>query len=138
MDLGLAGRVALVTGGSKGIGRACALGLAAEGCRVAIAARGADALREAAAELEKAGAEALAVPADLAEAGGARAVVDAVVGRFGRLDVLVNNAGAIRAATSWRRPPSSGRRTGGSRSSATCAWPRPPSRPCAPAGGAGS
>lgn len=95
MDLGLAGRVALVTGGSKGIGRACAAGLAAEGCRVAVCARGREALEEAATELEAAGAEALAVPADLSEPGMAGEVVAAVLRRFGGLDVLVNNAGAI-------------------------------------------
>lgn len=96
MDLGLRGRVVLVTGGSKGIGWACASAFAAEGCRVALCARNPEALREAAAELGRQGAEAHAVPADLAEAGAAGRVVDAVVGRFGALDVLVNNAGAIR------------------------------------------
>jgi NAD(P)-dependent dehydrogenase (short-subunit alcohol dehydrogenase family) len=96
MELGLQGRVALVTGGSKGIGRACAAGLAAEGCRVALCARGAEALERAAAELAAKGAEVLTVAADLVEADAARRVVEATVSRFGRLDVLVNNAGAIR------------------------------------------
>lgn len=96
MELGLAGRVALVTGGSRGIGRACAVGLAAEGCPVAITARGEDALRATAAALEARGAQVLAVPADLTEPEAAQRVVDAVVSRFGRLEILVNNAGAIR------------------------------------------
>ncbi len=96
VELGLNGRVALVTGGSKGIGRACAAGLAAEGCRVALCARGAEALQRAVAELGAKGAEVLTVAADLAEADGARRVVEAAVAHFGRLDILVNNAGAIR------------------------------------------
>ena len=96
MELGLQGRVALVTGGSKGIGRACAAGLAAEGCRLALCARGAEGLARVAAELGAKGAEVLTVAADLAEPGAAGRVVEATVARFGRLDVLVNNAGAIR------------------------------------------
>ena len=67
MELGISGRVALVTGGSKGIGRAVAAGLASEGCRIAIAARGADALRETAEALGAKGAEVLTLSADLAE-----------------------------------------------------------------------
>src|SRR3972149_5888608 len=96
MELGLQGRVALVTGGSKGIGRACAAGLAAEGCRLALCARGAEGLARVAADLGAKGAEVLTVAADLAEPGAAGRVVEATVARFGRLDVLVNNAGAIR------------------------------------------
>jgi 3-oxoacyl-[acyl-carrier protein] reductase len=96
VDLGISGRVALVTGGSKGIGRAVAAGLAAEGCRVVLAARGAEALREAADALTAKGGEVLTLPADLTEPDAPRRVVEAVVKRFGRLEILVNNAGAIR------------------------------------------
>ena len=99
MELGLNGRVALVTGGSKGIGRACAAGLAAEGCRLVLCARGAEALERAAGELGAKGAEVLAVAADLAATDAAGRVVDAAVARFGRLDILVNNAGAIRGGS---------------------------------------
>src|SRR5437879_4831144 len=95
MDLGLKGQVALVTGGSKGIGKAVARGLAQEGARVAICARGKESLEAAAAELSAAtGAEVFAVAGDLTRAEDAQRVVDATAARFGRIDVLVNNAGA--------------------------------------------
>jgi NAD(P)-dependent dehydrogenase (short-subunit alcohol dehydrogenase family) len=92
MELGLQGRVAIVTGGSKGIGRACAAALAAEGCAVALCARGAEPLERTAEELRAKGAEVLTVAADLAQPDSAARVVETTVGRFGRLDVLVNNA----------------------------------------------
>jgi 3-oxoacyl-[acyl-carrier protein] reductase len=91
MDLGLDGRVAIVAGGSRGIGRATALALAGEGCRVAVAARGENDLAETKAELEAAGAEALAVRADLTLAGDAEHLVTETAARFGRIDVLVNS-----------------------------------------------
>jgi len=96
VELGIAGRVALVTGGSKGIGRAVAAGLASEGCRVAIVARGAEMLRETADVLGAKGAEVLTVVADLTAPEASRRVIDAVVARFGAVEILVNNAGAIR------------------------------------------
>jgi 3-oxoacyl-[acyl-carrier protein] reductase len=95
MDLGLKGKVALVTGGSKGIGKAVARGLAEEGARVAICARTEGPLRAAADEIAKAtGSEVYPVVADLTRAGDARRAVDETVARFGRIDVLVNNAGS--------------------------------------------
>jgi NAD(P)-dependent dehydrogenase (short-subunit alcohol dehydrogenase family) len=94
VDLGLQGRSALVTGGSMGIGRAAALVLAAEGCRVAIAARGAEALAQAAQEI---GRDTLAVRADCTQPADIRRMVAEVLARFGRLDVLVNSIGAAKS-----------------------------------------
>jgi 3-oxoacyl-[acyl-carrier protein] reductase len=95
MDLGLKGKVALVTGGSKGIGKAVARGLADEGAKVAICARTQSELDATAAELSKmTGSEVFAVAGDLTKEEGVRRIVDATVGRFARIDILVNNAGA--------------------------------------------
>ncbi len=95
MDLGLTGKVVLVTGGSKGIGKAVARGLAEEGARVAITARGKEALDRAASEITKAtGGEVFTVVGDLTKPGDAERIVEAVAGHFGRIDVLINNAGA--------------------------------------------
>jgi 3-oxoacyl-[acyl-carrier protein] reductase len=99
MDLGLAGKAAIITGGSAGIGRAVALSLAREGVRVAICARRAEPLEEAAAGLrEDTGGEILAVPADVANAEDVRRLLDRAVERFGGLDILVNNAGTSAAS----------------------------------------
>jgi 3-oxoacyl-[acyl-carrier protein] reductase len=87
-------RVALVTGAGRGIGRAVALALAGEGYRVALVARTGPELEEVAREIEGDGGEALVVSTDLADAASAEAAVQRAVERFGRLDVLVNNAGA--------------------------------------------
>lgn len=94
MDLGLKGRCALVSGGSMGIGKAAALELAAEGCRVAIAARGREALDAAAAEI---GQGTLAVQADCTRPQDVQRMVAEVHGRFGRIDILVNSIGAARS-----------------------------------------
>jgi len=95
MDLGLKGQAALVTGGSKGIGKAVARGLAQEGARIAICARGKESLEAAATELAAAtGAEVFGVAGDLTRAADAKRIVDATVARFGRVDILINNAGA--------------------------------------------
>ncbi len=99
MDLGVTGRVALVTAASKGLGRAAAAALAQEGAKVVICARGADALAEAEAELA-ASTEVLGVVADVTDPGAPRRLVDATVERFGRLDILVANAGGPPAARS--------------------------------------
>lgn len=94
MDLGLAGKAALVTASSKGIGRAIAHALAREGARVALCARDLAATERAADEIRAAtGAETLAVECDLADPAQIDALVESVLARFGTLHVLVNNAG---------------------------------------------
>ena len=92
MDLGIAGRVALVTAASRGLGRASALALAREGAKVAICARGAEALADAEAELAGC-TQVLALRADVADPASPATLVAATVERFGRLDILVANAG---------------------------------------------
>ena len=94
MQLGLKGKVAAVTGGSEGIGKATALRLAGLGAKVAICARRAEVLEKTAAEIRKLGAEVLAVTADVTKAGDMERFVEQTVQRFGRIDILVNNAGA--------------------------------------------
>ena len=89
MNLELTGRVAIIAGGSRGIGRATALALAAEGCRVAIAARDAEQLEAARRAVEGEGVEALAVQADLTKAADAERLVAQTAERFGRIDILV-------------------------------------------------
>jgi NAD(P)-dependent dehydrogenase (short-subunit alcohol dehydrogenase family) len=91
MDLQLEGKVAVITGGSAGIGLAIARGLAAEGANVVLCARDEDRLRSAAAELP--GVRVLTVPADLAVPGEPERVAEAVAAEFGGADILINNAG---------------------------------------------
>jgi 3-oxoacyl-[acyl-carrier protein] reductase len=99
MDLGLNGKVAMLTGASRGLGRAMALALAAEGVRVSICARGGDLLQQAAAELKAAGASVLAQPADVNDAAAMEAWTAATVQQFGGVDILVNNAGGAKVGT---------------------------------------
>jgi 3-oxoacyl-[acyl-carrier protein] reductase len=93
MELGVSGRVALVTASSKGLGRASAEALAAEGAKVVITARGEEVLRQTEAIIAGAGGDVLAVPSDVTEPEAPRRLVEATVERFGRLDILVGNAG---------------------------------------------
>ena len=93
MDLGLKGKVGVVTGASRGIGRAIALGLASEGCQVALAARGEEALEAVAGEVRAAGGEALAVPGDLTLPGSAERLIARAAETFGGVDILINNLG---------------------------------------------
>src|SRR5437870_1766305 len=97
MELGLAGRVALVTGRSEALGRATALALAREGCAVVICARRPEPLRAVAQEIEAAGGDVLAVPTDVSRADQVEALLRALQARYGRLDILVNNAGTSAA-----------------------------------------
>jgi 3-oxoacyl-[acyl-carrier protein] reductase len=93
MDLGLKGKVAIVTGGTEGIGKATALKLAQEGASVAICARRKELLDRVAAEISRTGAQVLAVAADMSRNEDIERFMRAVVDRFGRIDILVNNAG---------------------------------------------
>jgi NAD(P)-dependent dehydrogenase (short-subunit alcohol dehydrogenase family) len=93
LELGLKGKVAVVTGGTEGIGRATALRLAREGAQVAICARRQEMLDKTVVEIKKLGADALAVAADMSKSADVERFMKAVIGRFGRIDILVNNAG---------------------------------------------
>jgi 3-oxoacyl-[acyl-carrier protein] reductase len=94
MDLGIAGKVALVTASSRGLGKASAMALAAEGAKVVITARGEEALSKARREIERAGTgEVMAITADITEAGTPARVVRETLDRFGAIDILVANAG---------------------------------------------
>src|SRR5262245_56571826 len=91
----LDGKVALVTGGNKGIGRGIARGLAAEGASLTLVARGADTLQRAADEMAAGGTRVLGLPADITVERQVQEVFARTLEHFGRLDILVNNAGAF-------------------------------------------
>jgi NAD(P)-dependent dehydrogenase (short-subunit alcohol dehydrogenase family) len=95
----LSGRVAIVTGGSIGLGRQMAEGLAEMGAKLVLCARRKERCLEAAGELEKLGVEVLALGCDVKDPGSIQAVAEATVQQFGRIDILINNAG-----TSWGAP----------------------------------
>jgi citronellol/citronellal dehydrogenase len=108
----LTGRVAVVTGASRGIGRAIALGLAGEGCDVVIAAKSTESTEKlpgsiftVAAEVEALGAQALPVPVDVRDADQIEGMAAQALERFGRIDLLVNNAGALHWAGILDTPP---------------------------------
>jgi len=104
MDLGLREKVALITGGSRGIGKACALVLAEEGCSVGICARGKEGLDEAAEQIESKGGEVLAMQADVSKLQDIKNFVAAAASKFGRVDILVNNAGTGRLSDLMELP----------------------------------
>jgi 3-oxoacyl-[acyl-carrier protein] reductase len=93
MDFGISGKVALVTAGSKGLGRASAAALAAEGVKVVICARGEETLRSTEAAIRSAGGEVHAIPADVTDPAAPGRLVDETRERYGSLDILVANAG---------------------------------------------
>ncbi len=106
MDLGLRDKVALVLAASKGLGRACAAALAAEGAHVTIGARNEQVLEKTAQEIQRAsGSRVLAVPTDVTRQENLEAIVAATVREFGRIDILVNNAGGPPAGKSSRGQP---------------------------------
>jgi 3-oxoacyl-[acyl-carrier protein] reductase len=93
MDLGLRGKVALVTGASRGIGKAIAKSLLSEGCAVAICGRNSDRLNDAAGELARGGTRVVPVPADITDGLAVAKFVNTALEAFGRVDILINNAG---------------------------------------------
>jgi 3-oxoacyl-[acyl-carrier protein] reductase len=95
-------RIAFVTGASRGIGRACALALAAAGARVVVAARQRDKLEQVAAEIRAAGSEAFVAEMDLSAADSIRAAFNAASKDFGRIDILVNNAAITKDGLAMR------------------------------------
>ena len=89
----LTGKSVIITGGSKGLGRAMALGLAEAGARVAVVSRSKNLIEETAQEIIRAGGEAMAVPADVRSEHDVEKMVEIVAGQYGGIDILVNNAG---------------------------------------------
>jgi len=103
----LEGKVAVVTGGGRGIGRAVALGLAREGARVVVAARSTGQVSQVAEEIARHGGEAVAVECDVSQEAAVKAMISEVINRYGRLDVLVNNAGVGNIRPVWGTPQAS-------------------------------
>lgn len=99
MELGLRGKIALITGGSRGIGRAIAHAFAQEGCHLALAARSKEALEQTAEELRAQQVQVLTVPADVTIADDSKRLVEQTTQHFGRIDVLVLNAGGAPGGT---------------------------------------
>lgn len=100
MDFGLEGKVAVVGGASKGLGRACALGLAHEGARVVVCSRSVENLTLAAREIAyETGAEVVPVPSDLSTLDGVQSLINQTVEQMGGLDIIVNNSGGPPAGT---------------------------------------
>jgi len=104
MDLGLKGKVALITGASQGIGKAIALTLAEEGCNLAICARRKEALDSSAKEIRTKGVEVLAIQSDVTKPEDNKNFVSQAAKKFGRIDILVNNAGHGNASDPMELP----------------------------------
>jgi 3-oxoacyl-[acyl-carrier protein] reductase len=94
--MSLSGRVALVTGASQGIGRACALKLAQNGAAVALAARNQEKLQQLVSEITASGGKAAAFPVDVAHEDQVKSAFKSAIAQFGKIDILVNNAGITR------------------------------------------
>src|ERR1700730_1060179 len=93
MELGLRGRVAAITGGSKGIGRAIARALAGEGVDLVLRARGKDQLEHAAEEIRQVGVRVITIPTDIMSSDSVNAAAGAVKGQFSTVHIVINNAG---------------------------------------------
>jgi gluconate 5-dehydrogenase len=102
--LDLTGKVAIVTGGSRGLGLQIAAALGEMGARLAITARKSDELEEARAQLARQSIEALPIPCDLSQPQAIEPMVDAALARYGQIDILVNNAGATWGAAAEDHP----------------------------------
>ena len=98
MDKQLGGKVAVITGASRGIGRAIAVALAGQGASLVLAARDREALDETAKNVAKAGGEAMVVPVEMTDEGSLKNLIRAAGDHFGRIDILVNNAGITHSA----------------------------------------
>ena len=101
MDFGLSNKSALITGGSRGIGRSIALALAAEGCDIAITARGTEDLHATVGDIEAAGVRSLGIPIDMSDPEAPESAVAQSITAFGRLDILVNNVGGSSGARTF-------------------------------------
>ncbi len=99
MDFGIEGKTALVTGGSRGLGRQAALSLASEGVNVAICGRTQDMLDKAVAEIEATGASSIGILADVSDPDSIEPLHKQVVEKFGPIDILFNNVGGTRSKT---------------------------------------
>ena len=102
MDLALTGKVAMITGGSHGLGKQAAHSLAREGCKVSICARGQENLDETAAEFKSKGYEVLAVQADVMKKEDLQKFFDETVKSLGEADILVNNAGGRKGVVDFQ------------------------------------
>src|SRR5437763_613316 len=96
------GKVAIVTGGGRGIGRALSTGLAAAGASVVVASRSETACKDTVAEIEGTGGSAIAVQADIAIGADRERIITQTIDAFGRLDILVNNAGVLKPHNTLR------------------------------------
>lgn len=99
MDLGIKGKVAIIGGSSKGLGKACAMALAREGVHIVLLARGKEALLRTEKEIKALGVEVLALSVDMSSKEDNRRIVDETIRKFGRIDILVNNSGGPRPGT---------------------------------------
>ncbi|HBG80824.1 MAG TPA: hypothetical protein DDW74_08885, partial [Porphyromonadaceae bacterium] len=93
MDLNITGKVAIIGGSSKGLGKACAVALAKEGVNIVLCARRKETLQRTKSEIELLGVEVLALSVDMASAEDNQRIIDETIRKFGRIDILVNNSG---------------------------------------------